>query len=88
MRQDDEELFDDGEFDELDEEFPLGDGTADAEATVSCPYCGEAVEITLDPAGGTRQDYVEDCEVCCNPIEINCTVEDDAIASFNAKTLE
>jgi hypothetical protein len=35
-----------------------------------------------------RQTYVEDCEVCCNPIEISCTVQDDTIASFNAKTLE
>jgi Cysteine-rich CPXCG len=35
-----------------------------------------------------HQTYVEDCEVCCNPIEITCTVEDDTIASFTAKTLE
>lgn len=34
-----------------------------------------------------HQTYVEDCEVCCNPIEISCTVQDNAIASFNAKTL-
>ena len=36
----------------------------------------------------TGQTYVEDCEVCCNPIEIRCTVEDDIIVSFDAKTLE
>jgi hypothetical protein len=35
-----------------------------------------------------RQSYVEDCEVCCNPIEISYTVEDDTLADFNAKTLE
>mgnify|MGYP002814538996 CR=1 FL=1 len=35
-----------------------------------------------------RQIYIEDCEVCCKPIEITCTVEDDAIADFRAKTLE
>ena len=34
-----------------------------------------------------RQTYVEDCEVCCNPIEITCTTEDDAIVSFDAKIL-
>lgn len=66
MRESDEPLYDDGS-DELDEEFPLGDGTADGEATVSCPYCGESVEITLDPGGGAQQDYVEDCEICCQP---------------------
>ena len=35
-----------------------------------------------------RQTYVEDCEVCCNPIEISYTVRDDAIAAFHAKTLD
>jgi hypothetical protein len=34
------------------------------------------------------QSYVEDCEVCCKPIEISYAVEDDVLASFNAKTLE
>jgi hypothetical protein len=35
-----------------------------------------------------RQSYVEDCEVCCNPIEISYSAQDDALASFVAKTLE
>ncbi len=34
-----------------------------------------------------RQTYVEDCEVCCKPIEISFTVEDDEVANFDAKTL-
>ena len=51
----------------LDEEFPLGDGTADTEAQVRCPYCGQVNEIGLDPGGGATQDYVEDCQVCCRP---------------------
>jgi hypothetical protein len=53
--------------DDLDEEFPLGDGTAETGATVSCPYCGEINEIALDPGSGTEQEYVEDCQVCCRP---------------------
>ena len=52
---------------ELDREFPLGDGTADIEATVLCPYCGEAVLIAIDPGSGESQEYVEDCQVCCQP---------------------
>lgn len=52
---------------ELDEDFPLGDGSADTETTVYCPYCGEGVEIALDPGGGATQAYVEDCQVCCQP---------------------
>ena len=60
----------DDEFD-LDADFPLGDGTADVGATVQCPYCGEEIEITLDPGSGDSQEYVEDCEVCCNPWRVS-----------------
>jgi hypothetical protein len=52
---------------DLDDEFPLGDGTVETEATVTCPYCGEAVAIALDPGSGSRQEYIEDCGVCCQP---------------------
>ena len=34
------------------------------------------------------QSYVEDCEVCCRPIDINYTAEDGEIISFEAKQLE
>lgn len=34
------------------------------------------------------QIYVEDCEVCCNPIEIRYTVAGDTLSSFAAKVLE
>ena len=34
-----------------------------------------------------HQSYVEDCEVCCNPIEISYSVQDDVLSSFDAKTL-
>ncbi len=54
-------------MDNLDEDFPLGDGTAETSVTASCPHCGEAVAISIDPGGGETQEYVEDCEVCCNP---------------------
>jgi Cysteine-rich CPXCG len=50
-----------------DEEFPAGDGTADGDAVITCPYCGESIEIVLDAGSGSRQEYVEDCEVCCRP---------------------
>ena len=49
----------------LDEEFPLGDGDADTEAFVQCPYCGEVNEVALDPGSGVDQEYTEDCQVCC-----------------------
>jgi hypothetical protein len=53
---------------ELDAEFPLGDGTAETEALVNCPYCGESTEVALDPGSGSNQEYIEDCQVCCRPI--------------------
>ena len=60
----------DDEFD-LDADFPLGDGSADLSATVQCPYCGEEVEISLDQGSGESQQYVEDCQVCCNPWRVS-----------------
>ena len=41
--------------------------------------------MVLDVSVG-RQTYIEDCEVCCKPIEISFTVKDDDLASFYAKT--
>lgn len=34
------------------------------------------------------QSYIEDCEVCCRPIEVNYTAEDGEIISFEANQLE
>jgi prolyl-tRNA synthetase len=43
---------------------------------VQCPYCGERVEITLEPdVWGTM---VQDCEVCCNPWRVRVTRADGA----------
>ena len=55
---------------DLDEDFPLGDGTAGTAAIVVCPYCSETVTVEVDPGGGSVQKYVEDCEVCCNPWDV------------------
>ena len=65
---------------ELDEEFPLGDGVADVSSEVSCPYCGESVEIALDPGSGTTQEYIEDCQVCCRPWHVSVTYREDGSA--------
>jgi len=52
-----------------------------------CPYCGEEISMVLD-VSVPRQTYVEDCEVCCNPIEVSYCVESDELSSFAAKSLE
>ncbi|PYR55448.1 MAG: CPXCG motif-containing cysteine-rich protein [Acidobacteria bacterium] len=36
---------------------------------VTCPYCGEQVEIYVEP--DTRGSFVQDCEVCCNPWRVS-----------------
>ena len=66
----------DEDDDALEADFPLGDGTADTEGLVICPYCGEPNEIFLDPGSGASQQYVEDCQVCCQPWRV--TVSYDA----------
>ena len=52
-----------------------------------CPYCGEEISMVLD-LSVRRQTYIEDCEVCCNPIEVSYRVEDDTVSYFAAKILE
>jgi len=37
--------------------------------TVQCPYCGEAFETAVDVSAGSFS-YVEDCQVCCQAIEL------------------
>ena len=38
-----------------------------SEKSIDCPYCGESIEVLLDPAD-LGQQYIEDCQVCCKPI--------------------
>ncbi|HZN94101.1 MAG TPA: CPXCG motif-containing cysteine-rich protein [Myxococcales bacterium] len=35
-----------------------------------CPYCGEAVEVSVDEVGMSEESYVEDCPVCCRPWQV------------------
>jgi len=48
------------------------------EESISCPYCNEIFEIVID-CSQLHQEYIEDCYVCCNPIQIQVAIEDDAI---------
>jgi len=53
------------------------------EYSFTCPYCWEQITMILDLSAG-GQSYVEDCEVCCNPIVISYEVEDGRVAAFEA----
>jgi hypothetical protein len=39
------------------------------DAAYTCPACFETSYLAIDPSGGRRQRLVEDCPVCCRPIE-------------------
>jgi sarcosine oxidase delta subunit len=45
---------------------------------VTCPYCGEAVELVIDTSAGAA-DYVEDCPVCCRPMQVDVRMDGEAI---------
>ncbi len=49
----------------------------------ACPYCFEEISMLLDCSQG-GQSYIEDCEVCCNPIEVVFQVENGGIEGFYA----
>lgn len=46
---------------------------------IQCPYCGEMIDIQIDTSIAT-QSYIEDCEVCCQPIELSVAVHGDVIS--------
>ena len=51
-----------------------GDGL-EAVAEVNCPYCGELLTLQLDLSAG-EQTYVEDCQVCCQPMVVAMTLDE------------
>ena len=42
---------------------------------IQCPYCGESYETVVDISAGSQR-YIEDCAVCCRPIELTLQVGD------------
>ncbi len=44
--------------------------------TLTCPYCWAGFETTVDCSAGS-QEYIEDCPVCCGPIQFRAQVGDD-----------
>ena len=50
-------------------------------------YCWEAISMLLD-SSLVSTEYVEDCEICCNPINIVYGFENQDLVYFEAKNLE
>ncbi|MDC0177947.1 CPXCG motif-containing cysteine-rich protein [Polaribacter sp.] len=52
-----------------------------------CPHCWSEISMILD-ASVSQQEYIEDCEVCCNPIEVRTTFEESDLVGFFAQSIE
>jgi hypothetical protein len=71
-----------------DDDDPPDDAELTESAMAYCPYCGEEVEILVDPAGGGTQSYVEDCEVCCQPWQVTVFLDHQGGVSVTLGTLD
>jgi len=52
---------------------------------IQCPYCGEWIGIVVD-ASVDGQSYVEDCQVCCKPIQLNVQLDEDGNPEVRARS--
>ncbi len=53
----------------------------------TCPYCWERISMILDYSE-EESSYIEDCEVCCRPIEISFRFAGERLVSFDAIQME
>lgn len=53
----------------------------------TCPYCWEEISMLIDYSV-SKQTYIEDCEICCNPIQLIITIQNNEIISFQAESIE
>ncbi len=53
----------------------------------TCPYCWETISMVFDPSE-EESEYIEDCEVCCRPIEISFRFSDERLIRFEARKME
>jgi hypothetical protein len=72
----------------LDVSAPTGGAAASDFVTVHCPYCGEAFDTRIDTSGGSSS-YVEDCQICCQPIDMQLSVDEGGqMTAFEARRLD
>jgi len=53
----------------------------------TCPYCWQEISVVLD-LSVEEQSYIEDCEVCCRPMQINYAAENYELTYFSADSIE
>ncbi|MEX2496026.1 MAG: CPXCG motif-containing cysteine-rich protein [Woeseia sp.] len=54
------------------------------ERRISCPWCAAPSGIVLDLSGGD-QSYVEDCQVCCQPMQIRFETDDEQLLALRVE---
>ena len=52
-----------------------------------CPHCWEEISMLMD-VSVPHQTYIEDCEVCCNPIQIHAVSDGISIQNVDAHSIE
>ncbi len=52
----------------------------ESDAAYTCPVCFETNYVAVDPSGGRKQTFVEDCPVCCRPLVFVTTIDRDGDA--------
>lgn len=57
------------------------------ENVFTCPYCWQEISMLLDNSI-SKQNYIEDCEVCCNPIQVCIQFENTELVHFQADNIE
>ena len=55
------------------------------EVEVQCPYCWEQFTLLID-GSVESQEYIEDCEVCCRPIDFDIEIDEQGQASIDARS--
>jgi len=50
----------------------------------TCPHCWQEVSFVLD-LSEPKQSYIEDCEVCCNPIQVSFEVSEGEVTFFESQ---
>ena len=53
------------------------------EYAIDCPYCGEGITILIDTSI-EQQEYIEDCQVCCQPMLLSVQIDEDQNITLTA----
>jgi transcription elongation factor Elf1 len=53
------------------------------EKKFKCPFCFEKISMILDLSEEGTQSYIEDCEVCCRPIQITFSAQNYKLVGFS-----